>query len=153
MVYNWITGVQWLRLALSKAPNRIGVSPHLRAETDPVSETSCLFFFLVVIRIRTMDKVRNPSNWGFGLDYFTDMSTESAVFWDLTPCSPIEVHRRFREMSCLHIHDRKASKAELIICILLFLLGLLFDLEGSAFFRNVRNTPQNTVNWCSQRFL
>jgi hypothetical protein len=32
---------QSLRLALSKAPNRVGVSPHLRMETDPVSETSC----------------------------------------------------------------------------------------------------------------
>jgi hypothetical protein len=30
---------------------------------DPVSETSCLFFFfLVTIKIRTMDKVQNPSN-------------------------------------------------------------------------------------------
>jgi hypothetical protein len=29
------------RLALSKRPNRVGVSPHLRTETDPVSETSC----------------------------------------------------------------------------------------------------------------
>jgi hypothetical protein len=60
MVYN--TQNYWgLRLALSKGPNRIGVSPHLRTETDPVSETSCLFFFLVIIEIRTMDKVRNPS--------------------------------------------------------------------------------------------
>jgi hypothetical protein len=32
-------------------------------ETGPVSETSCLFFFfLVTIKIRTMDKVQNPSN-------------------------------------------------------------------------------------------
>jgi hypothetical protein len=61
MVYN--TQVQWLRLALSKGPNRIGVSPPLRMETDLVSETSCLFFFfLVTIKIRTMDKVQNPSN-------------------------------------------------------------------------------------------
>jgi hypothetical protein len=34
-------GVQWLRLALSKGPNRVGVSLHLRMETDPVSEMSC----------------------------------------------------------------------------------------------------------------
>jgi hypothetical protein len=33
--------VQWLRLTLSKGPNRVGVSLHLRMETDPVSETSC----------------------------------------------------------------------------------------------------------------
>jgi hypothetical protein len=36
-------GVQWLRLALSKGPNRVGVSLHLRTETDPISETSCFF--------------------------------------------------------------------------------------------------------------
>jgi hypothetical protein len=40
--------------------SKLGVSPHLRTETDPVSETSCLFFFfLVTIKIRTMDKVQN----------------------------------------------------------------------------------------------
>jgi hypothetical protein len=37
-----LTGVvQWLRLALSKGPNRGSSLPHLRAETDPVSETLC----------------------------------------------------------------------------------------------------------------
>jgi hypothetical protein len=30
-----------LRLDLFKGPNRVRVSPHLRTETDPVSETSC----------------------------------------------------------------------------------------------------------------
>jgi hypothetical protein len=30
--------IQWLRLGFSKGPNRVGVSPHLRTETDPVSE-------------------------------------------------------------------------------------------------------------------
>jgi hypothetical protein len=33
-----------LRLALSKGPNRVGISPHLSTKTDPVSETSCFFF-------------------------------------------------------------------------------------------------------------
>jgi hypothetical protein len=34
--------VQWLRLAFSKKHNRVGVfAPHLRTETDPVSETLC----------------------------------------------------------------------------------------------------------------
>jgi hypothetical protein len=55
---------RWLRLALSKGPNRVGVSLHLRTERDPVSETSCFFFsfFSNYLRIRTMDKVRKPSN-------------------------------------------------------------------------------------------
>jgi hypothetical protein len=46
---------QWLGLALSKGPNRIGFFPHLRTETDPVSETSCFFLFF---NTRTMDRVR-----------------------------------------------------------------------------------------------
>jgi hypothetical protein len=33
-----------LRWALSKGHNRVGVSPHLRTETDQVSETSCFSF-------------------------------------------------------------------------------------------------------------
>jgi hypothetical protein len=41
----WV--VQWLRLALSNGPNRIGVSPHLRTEIDPVSETS--YFDLLIL--------------------------------------------------------------------------------------------------------
>jgi hypothetical protein len=39
--------VQWLRLALSKGPNRVGVFPHLRTETDPVSETLYVFFIVI----------------------------------------------------------------------------------------------------------
>jgi hypothetical protein len=31
----------WLTLAFCKGPNRVGVSPHLRTDTDRVSETSC----------------------------------------------------------------------------------------------------------------
>jgi hypothetical protein len=36
-----------MRLALSKGPNRVGVcTPHLRTETDPVSEKVCTLLFL-----------------------------------------------------------------------------------------------------------
>jgi hypothetical protein len=52
----------FLYTSWSKGPNRIGVSPHLRTETDPVFETHVFVLFLVIIKIRTMDKVRNPSN-------------------------------------------------------------------------------------------
>jgi hypothetical protein len=50
------TMIQWLRLALSKGPNRVGVfqHPHLRTVTNPVSETLC---FLVS---RTPDDGHNP---------------------------------------------------------------------------------------------
>jgi hypothetical protein len=38
---------QWLRLALSKGPKKVGVplSPHLRTETGPVSEKLCFLVF------------------------------------------------------------------------------------------------------------
>jgi hypothetical protein len=43
----------------SEGPNRVGVFPHLRMETDPVSET--LFFFHCYLgKIRTMDKFQKP---------------------------------------------------------------------------------------------
>jgi hypothetical protein len=49
---------QWLRLALSKRPNWVGVFSlplHLRTETDPISETSCFYSQ----EHRTMEKVQN----------------------------------------------------------------------------------------------
>jgi hypothetical protein len=39
--------------------NRVGVFPHLRTETDPVSET--LFFHCYLEKIQMMDKVRKPN--------------------------------------------------------------------------------------------
>jgi hypothetical protein len=49
--------VQWLRLALSKGPNTVGVPLPLRTEADPVSETSC---YLVILDFWTMDEVQKP---------------------------------------------------------------------------------------------
>jgi hypothetical protein len=43
VILRWV--VLWLRLALSEGPNRVGVLPHLRTETDPVSQTLCSLFF------------------------------------------------------------------------------------------------------------
>jgi hypothetical protein len=38
--------VQWLRLALSKGPNRVSPT-RIRTETDPVSETLCSVVFRI----------------------------------------------------------------------------------------------------------
>jgi hypothetical protein len=35
---------------------------------------------------------------------------KSNIFWDVTPCSLIEVHRRFGGIYCLHIRGRKVSQ-------------------------------------------
>jgi hypothetical protein len=52
-------------------------------------------------------------------------SLESIIFWDITPCSPLKVIRRFGGTYCLHLQG--------------FLLGLFFDPEdgGDMFLRNV----------------
>jgi hypothetical protein len=54
LVSHLVSGQGWWKWNVS--------SPHLRTETDPVSETLC---FLVSIEYRTMDKVQNPSNSEF----------------------------------------------------------------------------------------
>jgi hypothetical protein len=43
--------------------------------------------------------------------------TESATFWNLTPCSLAEVHPRFRGIYCLHLQGRKASNMQTAITI------------------------------------
>jgi hypothetical protein len=52
--------VKWLRLALSKGPNWVGVFSPLRLRTvrDPVSETSCIYSQ----KHRTVQDVQKPSN-------------------------------------------------------------------------------------------
>jgi hypothetical protein len=60
--YRVLTMVQWLRLALSKGPNRIGVSPSPEDGNRSSFRNVVFVFFLVIIKIRTMDKVQNPSN-------------------------------------------------------------------------------------------
>jgi hypothetical protein len=54
--------IQWLRLALSKGPNRVGVSPpHPRMETDQFSETLCFLVSFWNTGWWMMDKVPKPS--------------------------------------------------------------------------------------------
>lgn len=37
--------------------------------------------------------------------------SQSAVFCDATPCSPVRVHRRFEGTYCLHLQERKLNQA------------------------------------------
>jgi hypothetical protein len=40
-------GGPMVEVTLSKGPNKVAVSPHLRTETDPVSETLCFPVFRI----------------------------------------------------------------------------------------------------------
>jgi hypothetical protein len=39
------------------------------------------------------------------------VTTKSTIFWGVTPCTLIEVHRSFGRMYCLHVHGRRVSQA------------------------------------------
>jgi hypothetical protein len=63
------------------------------------------------------------------------------ILWDITPCSPLKVNRRFGETSHLHRQVRSISQ-ENSACYLHhvgYLFGLFFDTEdaGKLFLRNV----------------
>ncbi|PNF16465.1 hypothetical protein B7P43_G10302 [Cryptotermes secundus] len=46
----------------------------------------------------------------------TPVTMRSTVFWDATLSSPIEVHRCFRGMYCLHLQVQKISQASRLSC-------------------------------------
>jgi hypothetical protein len=56
----------WLRLALSKGPNRVGVSPpHLRTETNAISETLCFLVSRIPDDGRSIYKLHVLRYWAF----------------------------------------------------------------------------------------
>jgi hypothetical protein len=42
-----------------------------------------------------------------GFEVLTVVVMKSTIFWDITPCSPLSVNRRFGGTYCLHLQDRK----------------------------------------------
>jgi hypothetical protein len=44
-------------------------------------------------------------------EFLTPVTIKSSVFWDITPCSPVKVSRRFGRTYCPHLQNRRASKA------------------------------------------
>jgi hypothetical protein len=39
-----------------------------------------------------------------------ELTKKSTIYWDMTPCSPVEIHRRFGETYCIHFQCRKISQ-------------------------------------------
>jgi hypothetical protein len=82
-----------------------------------------------------------------GFEVFTALVMKSTIFWDITPCNPLKVNRRFGGTYCLHLQGRKISRARnqlesrlVTYCDAGFLLSLhIFDPEdgGDMFLRNV----------------
>jgi hypothetical protein len=47
-----------------------------------------------------------------GFEVFTAVVMKSTVFWDITPCSPLSVKRRFGGKYRLHLHGRRNVQHE-----------------------------------------
>jgi hypothetical protein len=50
----------------------------------------------------TWKRMKNPTRFW----YFNPTVTKSTIFWDITPCSPLKVNRRFRETHRFHLQGR-----------------------------------------------
>jgi hypothetical protein len=46
-----------------------------------------------------------------GFEVLTAVIMKSTIFWDITPCSPLKVNRRFGGTYRLHLQGRKISRA------------------------------------------
>jgi hypothetical protein len=55
-----------------------------------------------------MNKIVSTKNIIFvGFEVFTTVVMKSTIFWDITPCSPLKVYRRFGGTYRLHLQGRK----------------------------------------------
>jgi hypothetical protein len=37
---------------------------------------------------------------------------KSSILWNVTPCSPVEIHERFEKTNCLHVQGKRRKKPE-----------------------------------------
>jgi hypothetical protein len=75
----------------------------------------------------------------------TPVVMKSPIFWDITPCSPLKVNRRFEATCRPHLHGRRKSRARNKHMLSLWFLGLfLYPDEGDMLLRN--------VDWLSETY-
>jgi hypothetical protein len=87
-----------------------------------------------------------------GFEVLTVVVVKGSIFWNITPCRPLQVNGRSEGIYSLHLQDRRISQACCAdyVCYLFysgFLLGLLFDREGGG-----RIFPLN-VSWLSTGYM
>jgi hypothetical protein len=52
-------------------------------------------------------QTNQTSKYCVGFEVLTAVAMQSTIYWDITPCSPLSVNRRFGGTYCLHLHGRK----------------------------------------------
>jgi hypothetical protein len=99
------------------------------------------FHQVTTVPVTTYLTVTHPLK---GFEVLKAVIVKCSVFWDVTPCSPFKVNRRFGGKYCILLHGRRISHArnQSEACYLLhagFLLGLFFDPNdgGDIFLRKI----------------
>jgi hypothetical protein len=59
--------------------------------------------------IRNFSRQNSAAHVGF--EVLTTVVMKNTIFWDIMPCSPLSVNRRFGEIYRLHLQGRKTSRA------------------------------------------
>jgi hypothetical protein len=47
-----------------------------------------------------------------GFEVLTAVFMKSSIYWDITPCTPLKVNRRFGGIYRIHLQDRRISRAK-----------------------------------------
>jgi hypothetical protein len=92
-----------------------------------------------------------------GFEILTAVTVTSIVFWDVTPCSIVEVYWCFGGALCLHLQGRRVKQADNKFCLILALhtFGIHFDLEdgGSTFLWNIgTRVPDYTASHSTKSY-
>jgi hypothetical protein len=86
---------------------------------------------------RAIIALRLNKSYSIGFEVLTAVVMKSPIFWNITPCIPLIINRRFGGPRRLHFHEPTESAFYLLHTG--FLLCLFFDHGdgGEMFFRNV----------------
>jgi hypothetical protein len=61
--------------------------------------------------MKSVDDQGSEHRCSVGFEVLTVVVMKNSVIWDITPCSPLKVNRRFRGTSRVHLQGRRISEA------------------------------------------
>jgi hypothetical protein len=108
----------------------------------PITVTEHTYKYVFLGEVQTDPRQRSENLiQDVGFEVLTAVVMKSSVFWDIMPCSPLKLYRRFGGTCRLHLQRRRICQArsQRVAIRTNFLLSLLFDFEdgGDMFLRNV----------------
>jgi hypothetical protein len=62
------------------------------------------------VNIISGDFVAQVGRADVGFEVLTAVVMKISIFWDITPCTPLKVNRRFGGTNCLHLQGRRINQ-------------------------------------------